>query len=129
MPLIQFSCLATGPFITFRETAERIFEAIGEPFLERGAFSADDLPAVLEKLDAAAREDRKKAEELEAERERRRREGTWEEELRLQEEEKEEEEKNKHREDAVRLYQRVVPLQDMMRRAIRHKKAVMWAPL
>ena len=32
MALIQFSCIATGPFITFKETAERIFEAVGEPF-------------------------------------------------------------------------------------------------
>ena len=34
MALIQFSCIATGPFITFKETAERIFEALGEPFHE-----------------------------------------------------------------------------------------------
>ena len=35
MALIQFSCIATGPFITFKETAERIFEALGEPFHEQ----------------------------------------------------------------------------------------------
>ena len=59
MALIQFSCIATGPFITFKETAERIFEALGEPFHEHGAFAAEDLPSILAKLDAAAAADRK----------------------------------------------------------------------
>ena len=44
MALIQFSCIATGPFITFKETAERIFEALGEPFHEHGAFAQHSLP-------------------------------------------------------------------------------------
>ena len=59
MALIQFSCIATGPFITFKETAERIFEALGEPFHEHGAFAAEDLPSILAKLDAVAAADRK----------------------------------------------------------------------
>ena len=129
MALIQFSCIATGPFITFKETAERIFEALEEPFHEQGAFAAEDLPEILEKLDEAAAADKKKEQELEAEREKRLRTGSYDAELRALEAEKEQAEKNKHREDAVRLYQRMAPLQDMIRRAIRHKKAVMWGPL
>lgn len=69
MALIQFSCIATGPFITFKETAERIFDALGEPFHEHGAFAAEDLPSILAKLDAAAAADRKLEQEIEIERE------------------------------------------------------------
>ena len=105
MALIQFSCIATGPFITFKETAERIFEALGEPFHEHGAFAAEDLPSILAKLDAVAAADRKLEQEIEIEREKR------------------------LRENSVRLYQRIAPLQDMIRRAIKHQKAVMWGPL
>ncbi|MDO5530399.1 DUF1840 domain-containing protein [Sutterella sp.] len=129
MALIQFSCVATGPFILFRETAERIFKEIGEPFFEEGAFSEEDLPGVLQRLDAAAETDRRKEAEYEAERERRMREGTWEEELNMKEREREEEEKRRYREDSIRLYQRIVPLQEMIRRAIKHEKPVMWRKL
>ena len=43
--------------------------------------------------------------------------------------EREDEEKKKNREDSIRLYQRMVPLQDMIRRAIKHKKPIMWTTL
>lgn len=129
MSLIQFSSVATGPFILFRETAERIFKSINEPFRDEGAFAAEDLPDVLARLDAAAAEDKAKAAALEAERERRLREGTYDDEIRAREADREEEEKNRHREDAVRLYQRIVPLQEMIRRAIQHDKPVMWTKL
>ena len=127
MALIQFSCIATGPFITFKETAERIFDALGEPFHEHGAFAAEDLPSILAKLDASA--DRKLEQEIEIEREKRLRTGSYDAELRALEAEKEQADKTKHRENSVRLYQRIAPLQDMIRRAIKHQKAVMWGPL
>ena len=120
MALIQFSCIATGPFITFKETAERIFEALGEPFHEHGAFAAEDLPSILAKLDE---------QEIEIEREKRLRTGSYDAELRALEVEKEQTDKTKHHENSVRLYQRIAPLQDMIRRAIKHQKAVMWGPL
>lgn len=129
MALIQFSCIATGPFITFKETAERIFEALGEPFHEHGAFAAEDLPSILSKLDAAAAADRKLEQEIEIEREKRLRTGSYDAELRALEAEKEQADKTKHRENSVRLYQRIAPLQDMIRRAIKQQKAVMWGPL
>ena len=69
MALVQFSSLATGPFIMFRETAERIFHEINEPFHEMGGIAADELPLVLEKLKELAKRDReselKEAAELE----------------------------------------------------------------
>ena len=129
MALIQFSCIATGPFITFKETAERIFEALGEPFHEHGAFAAEDLPSILAKLDAAAAADRKLEQEIEIEREKRLRTGSYDAELRALEAEKEQTDKTKHHENSVLLYQRIAPLQDMIRRAIKHQKAVMWGPL
>lgn len=129
MGLMEFSCVATGPFIVFRETAERIFKAIGEPFFPEGGFAAEDLPDVLERLSAAAEADRRREAELKAERERRLREGSYEDEIRLLEQEREDEERKRHREDAVRLYQRMVPFQEMIRRAIRHDKPIMWTQL
>lgn len=129
MALMEFSCVATGPFLVFRETAERIFKAIGEPFFPEGGFAAADLPDVLARLEAAAEEDRRKEEELKAAREKRLREGSYEDEIRMLEEEREDEEKKKHREDNVRLYQRMVPLQEMIRRAIKHDKPIMWTQL
>ena len=129
MALTEFSCVATGPFLLCRETAERIFKAIGEPFFTQGGFTAEDLPEILRKLDAAAEEDRRREAELEAERERRLREGSYEDEIRALEQEAEEKERRKHREDSVRLYQRIAPLQDMIRRAIRHDKGIMWTEL
>ena len=109
MALIQFSCIATGPFITFKETAERIFEALGEPFHEHGAFAAEDLPSILAKLDAAAAADRKLEQEIEIERETRLRTGSYDAELRALEAEKEQTDKTKHHENSVRLYQRIAP--------------------
>ena len=103
MALIQFSCIATGPFITFKETAERIFEALGEPFHEHGAFAAEDLPSILAKLDAAAAADRKLEQEIEIEREKRLRTGSYDAELRALEAEKEQTDKTKHHENSVRL--------------------------
>lgn len=129
MALVEFSCVATGPFLVFRETAERIFKAIGEPFFPEGGFVAADLPDVLARLDAAAEEDRRKEEELKIAREKRLREGSYEDEIRMLEEEREDREKKKHQEDNVRLYQRMVPLQEMIRRAIKHDKAIMWTQL
>ena len=125
MALMEFSCVATGPFLVFRETAERIFKAIGEPFFPEGGFAAVDLPDVLARLEAAAEEDRRKEEEFKVAREKRLREGSYEDEIRMLEEE----EKTKHREDNVRLYQRMVPLKEMIRRAIKHDKPIMWTQL
>ncbi len=129
MALVQFSCVATGPFIAFKETVERIFKAINEPFHDKGGFMAEDLPDVLRRLDEAAAADKAKAAKLEEEREKRLREGSYENEIRMLEAEREDEEKKKNREDSIRLYQRMVPLQDMIRRAIKHKKPIMWTTL
>ena len=129
MALVQFSCVATGPFIAFKETVERIFKAINEPFHDKGGFMAEDLPDVLRRLDEAAAADKAKAAKLEEEREKRQREASYEKEIRMLEAEREDEEKKKNREDSIRLYQRMVPLQDMIRRAIKHKKPIMWTTL
>lgn len=90
---------------------------------------AEDLPDVLRRLDEAAAADKAKAAKLEEEREKRLREGSYENEIRMREAEREDEEKKKNREDSIRLYQRMVPLQDMIRRAIKHKKPIMWTTL
>lgn len=95
MALVQFSCVATGPFIAFKETVERIFKAINEPFHDKGGFMAEDLPDVLRRLDEAAAADKAKAAKLEEEREKRLREGSYENEIRMLEAEREDEEKRR----------------------------------
>ena len=128
MPLVQFSSVAAGPFIMFKETAEEIFETISEPFSLRGAWGADDLEVVLRKLDEAEARDKAEAKAREQELESMRRASfTCDPEML-----KREEELNKLiKEDEARVnfYQRVVPLQSMIRRAIKHNKPVMWETL
>ena len=53
MALVMFSCRATGPFIMFRETVERIFKGNRHaPFVETGRDSfREDLPDVLKRLE------------------------------------------------------------------------------
>ena len=114
MSLVLFSCRATGPFIMFEETARRVFKVLGRPWTETGAFSCDELPEILRILDEEARKDKERLAQIEAERERKLRESTYDEELRMREEEK------------INFFQRVVPLQSMIKRAIKHGDAIMW---
>ena len=56
-------------------------------------------------------------------RERKLRESTYDEELRMREEEKEE---KRNSVEKINFFQRVVPLQSMIKRAIKHGDAIMW---
>lgn len=125
MALVMFSCRATGPFIMFRETAERIFKEIGMPFVETGAIPSEDLPDVskrLEEAEARARALVKAREEME---EKRLRGLSYDEERRRIEDGEAAEDEKKDRE-TIHLYQRTAPLKDMIKRAIRHDEAIMW---
>ena len=115
MSLVLFSCRATGPFIMFEETARRVFKVLGRPWTETGAFSCDELPEILRILDEEARKDKERLAQIEAERERKLRESTYDEELRMREEEKEE---KRNSVEKINFFQRVVPLQSMIKRAI-----------
>ena len=53
MALIVFSCRVTGPFMMFEETAKEIFKTLGRSWRTQGAFAADELPGLLEKLNDA----------------------------------------------------------------------------
>lgn len=119
MALVMFSCRATGPFIMFEETAKRVFKIIGIEWKDQGAIPADDLPKVLERLNEAEKADKARQAEIEAEKQRMLREATYDEEFKLRE-------KWESERDVVNLYQRLEPLQNMIRRAIRHDEAVMW---
>ncbi len=131
MALVQFSSLATGPFIMFRETAERIFHEINEPFHEMGGIAADELPLVLEKLKELAKRDRESELKEAAELEKRLRNATYDEELRQKEDASLESEKTETRGAAkgkqpVRLYQRIAPLAVMIERAIARGVPITW---
>lgn len=123
MSLVLFSCRATGPFIMFEETARRVFKVLGRPWTETGAFSCDELPEILRILDEEARKDKERLAQIEAERERKLRESTYDEELRMRKEEKEE---KRNSVEKINFFQRVVPLQSMIKRAIKHGDAIMW---
>lgn len=120
MALLLFSCRATGPFIMFEETARRIFEVIDQPWMEEGAFPVEDLPQILSLLEAASQKDKEHLAEIRAAREKKLREATYDEELKMLEEEK------KRGAEKVHFYQRIAPLQDMIRRAIKHGDPVVW---
>lgn len=123
MALLLFSCRATGPFIMFEETARRIFEVIDQPWMEEGAFPVEDLPQILSLLEAASQQDKEHLAEIRAAREKKLREATYDEELKMLEEEK------KRGAEKVHFYQRIAPLQDMIRRAIKHGDPVVWGRL
>ncbi len=128
MALIQFSSVAAGPFIMFKETAEEIFKTISEPFPPRGAWGTDDLKEVLRRLDEAQARDKAEAQAREAELEAMKRASFTGDSATLQREE-ELAKLIKENEARINFYQRVVPLQNMIRRAIKHDKPVMWETL
>ena len=128
MALIQFSSVAAGPFIMFKETAEEIFKTISEPFPPRGAWGTDDLKEVLRKLDEAQARDKAEAQAREAELEAMKRASFTGDSATLQREE-ELAKLIKENEARINFYQRVVPLQNIIRRAIKHDKPVMWETL
>ena len=128
MALIQFSSVAAGPFIMFKETAEEIFKTISEPFPPRGAWGTDDLKEVLRRLDEAQARDKAEAQARETELEAMKRASFTGDSATLQREE-ELAKLIKENEARINFYQRVVPLQNMIRRAIKHDKPVMWETL
>ena len=128
MALILFSSVAAGPFIMFKETAEEIFKTISEPFPPRGAWGTDDLKEVLRKLDEAQARDKAEAQAREAELEAMKRASFTGDSATLQREE-ELAKLLKENEARINFYLRVVPLQNMIRRAIKHDKPVMWETL
>ena len=119
MALVLFSCRATGPFIMFEETAKQIFKISGIEWKEQGAIPAEDIPETLRILEEAGKANKARLAEIEAEKRRLLREASYDEEFRLRE-------KWESEKEVVNLYQRIEPLLNMMRRAIRHNESVMW---
>lgn len=122
MALIMFSCRATGPFIIFEDVVRKIFKEIEEPWRNEGAWSAEELPDVLRRLDEVFERDRELLfRQSEAQRESERRTASFEEEERMNEEDRQ-----NARKEIVQLFQRMQPLRSMIERAIRHDEPVMW---
>ena len=119
MALVLFSCRATGPFIMFEETAKQIFKISGIEWKEQGAIPAEDIPETLRILEEAGKANKARLAEIEAEKRRLLREASYDEEFRLRE-------KWESEKEVVNVYQRIEPLLNMMRRAIRHDEPVMW---
>lgn len=121
MALIMFSCRATGPFIIFEDVVRKIFKEIGEPWRNEGAWSAEELPDVLRRLNEVSERDKERFRQSEAARDSERRTASFEEEERMNEEDRQ-----NARKEIVQLFQRMQPLRSMIERAIRHEEPVMW---
>lgn len=121
MALIMFSCRATGPFIIFEDVVRKIFKEIGEPWRNEGAWSAEELPDVLRRLNEVSERDKERFRQREAARDSERRTASFEEEERM-----DEEDRQNARKEIVQLFQRMQPLRSMIERAIRHEEPVMW---
>ena len=121
MALIMFSCRATGPFIIFEDVVRKIFKEIGEPWRNEGAWSAEELPDVLRRLNEVSERDKERFRQSEAARDSERRAASFEEEERM-----DEEDRQNARKEIVQLFQRMQPLRSMIERAIRHEEPVMW---
>ncbi len=105
----------------FEEHAKKIFEVIGERWTSEGAIVADELPDILEKLDAAKERDKELYNQQ----------TSYDHELRLREEAQDDQEREevKRRRDAVNFYQRIVPLRSMIVSAIKKDEPIMWGRL
>lgn len=125
MALIEFSSVAAGPFIMFKESVEEIFKRIGEPFAMQGGWDVDDLPQILNRLQAAEEKDRAEARARTEELEALRRQSGLGGGAAMQREEALEKE-IKANAERVNFYQRAVPLRNLIERAIKGKKPVMW---
>ena len=102
----------------FEEHVKKIFEVIGERWSPEGAIAADELPAILEKLDAAKERDKELYNQQ----------TSYDQELRLREEaiDDQEREELKRKRDRVNFYQRIVPLRNMIASAIKKNEPIMW---
>ena len=120
MALIMFSCRATGPFIIFEDVVRKIFKEIGEPWRNEGAWSAEELPDVLRRLNEVSERDKERFRQSEAARDSERRTASFE------EDRMDEEDRQNARKEIVQLFQRMQPLRSMIERAIRHEEPVMW---
>lgn len=123
MALVMFSCRATGPLLMFEETVRRIFKETGIAWREQGAIAAGDLPEFLAKLEEAARLDKEREEKRREDEDKRRRESSYDKELRRKEDTDEE----RREKERVAFFQRIFPLRDLVRRAIKAKEPVMWS--
>lgn len=128
MALIEFSSIAAGPFIMFKESAEEIFKRIGEPFVMQGGWDVEDLPGILTRLQAAEEKDRAEVRARTAELEALRRTSGLGGGAAMQREEELERE-IKANAERVNFYQRAVPLRKLIERAVKGKKPVMWQPM
>lgn len=119
MALVTFQCKSCAPFLMFADSASEIFKMLDVPFTTSGVFRNDQLPDILEKIDASYNESKARVEEITA---------MLEKEISSSRIQKAEElscdlELFRNR---VHLFQRLFPLQEMMCRAIKHGDHILW---
>lgn len=130
--LVIFKCKAAGDIIMFEENAKAILEALGKD-LEQGIIQPDEIPDISIKLDAEIErrkliEAQEKAERDAAERDRAAREAKAREDGNAEELEKllREKERRQERTEPVSFAARAFPLQEMLKRAHKKKKDIVW---
>lgn len=119
MALVTFQCKSCAPFLMFADSASEIFKILGVQFTTSGVFRNDQLPEILKKIDSTYNESKARVEEITT---------MLEKEISSSRIQKAEElscdlEMFRNR---VHLFQRLFPLQEMMRRAIKHGDHVIW---
>lgn len=119
MALVTFQCKSCAPFMMFSDSASEIFKILDIQLTSSGVLRNDKLPEILEKIEAAYRESKARVEEITTSMER---------DISSSRMQKAEELSCDLEvfQSRVHLFQRLFPLQEMMRRAIKHGDHILW---
>ena len=122
MSVLEFRSPASGGFFMMSTTFEGICEVLGRPYAESGCWLPEDLPGVIEKIEAAVEREK----QMLAEAEKRRREHDLKGYPGLLAWPDEEEEEKRKESEKVTFAMRAYPLLEMLRASQAKKKKVMW---
>lgn len=119
MALVTFQCKSCAPFLMFADSASEIFKMLDIPFTSTGVLRNDKLPEILEKIEASYEESKSRVQEITS---------ILEKEIRSSKMSKADKLSGDLElfQNRVHLFQRLFPLQEMMRRAIKHGDHVLW---
>lgn len=121
MALIMFRSNACAPFIMFEETAREIFKRIHQTWTMEGGFTEEQLPEIIKALDRVILKEKEAEKQAREQEELKIKMSSYDQELRDKEDQKKIATSNK-----VFLYQRIQPLREMLQRALKRKKPIMW---
>lgn len=121
MAVLEFRSPASGGIFMMPTTFQGICEVLGRPYAESGCWLPEDLPGVIEKIEAAVQREKEMIEETKKRQREHELKGkpgvlAW----------PDEEEEKKEQEIVVTFAMRAYPLLEMLHAAQTKKKKVMW---